>query len=118
MPSSDRRSSIIGRWSSTWDGWSQKRERSARLELAALERLLAEQLAALVLVQAAPDPVALPDPEGVLEAREADRARGADRLGLGFSGRLLLAPLEVVRGEEQGGVGPAAGGVELPAPGP
>src|SRR5262245_54948168 len=119
MPSSVRRSSIVGPPSTRKDGRRNGGEAgSARLELAGLEGLLAEQLATFVLVQAAPDPVALSDPQGVLEARKPDGAGGSEHLGLGLSGRLLLAPLEVVRGEEQGGVGPSAGRVELPAPGP
>ena len=63
---------------------------------------LAQERPALDLVQAAPDAVGLPDPQGVLEARLAATGHGStDRLGLGLAGVLLLALLEVVRREEQ-----------------
>src|SRR3972149_1767189 len=74
----------------------------------------AEQAAALELVQPAPDAVRVPAAQGVLEAGLTHGAWGAGYLGRGLAGVLLLAPLEVVGGEGQGGVRAAAGGVGLP----
>jgi hypothetical protein len=68
----------------------------------------------LELVETAPDPVGLADPQGVVEAVPADRARGADRLGPPLAVRLLLFPLEMGRREEHHGLGTAAGGLQLP----
>src|SRR5688572_17073078 len=74
----------------------------------------AEDLAAFELVQAAPDPVGLTDLEREVETDIPNRADAAERLRLGLPPVLLVALLEVVRGEEQGGVLAAAGGIELP----
>src|SRR5262245_9595517 len=79
IPSSSRRSSIIR---SAYPG--PDRRRGGVRALSGLEGLLglsAQQLAALVLVQAAPDPVGLADPKGVFQARFEHGAGGADRLG-------------------------------------
>src|SRR5919198_4476529 len=67
------------------------------------------------LVQPAPDPVELVGPDGVFEAFHPNRAPGTDGLGLALPGVLLLLGLEVVRGEEEGGVLASARGPPLPA---
>src|SRR5205085_706513 len=96
------------------------RRRAGARSLPRLEPLpsRAQHGPALQLVQASPDPVGLTDAERVLEALRPDRAAGADGLGLGFPGLLLLPALEVVRGEEQGRLLAVAGSPELPADGP
>ena len=67
-----------------------------------------------MLVESAPHAVSLPDAERVCEALLAYLADGADRLRLGLPRLLLLAALEVVRREEQGGIRSATRGAELP----
>src|SRR5205823_5547253 len=75
---------------------------------------LPQDVPALDLVEAAPHAVGLADPQRIFQAIDANGAQVADRLGLGFAGVLLVALLEVVRREEQGGVLAAARRSELP----
>jgi hypothetical protein len=73
-----------------------------------------EQLLALNLVQAAPDPVGLTDAQGVLETGPLDGTGGTDRLGPAFTGLFLVLALEMRRRKEDRGVWPAAGSLRLP----
>src|SRR5688572_14752667 len=70
--------------------------------------------ASLRLVQASPDPVGFPRDQRVLETELPNGADGADALRDGLSGKLLLALLEVARGEVVRGVLAAARGESLP----
>src|SRR6266516_2068530 len=70
---------------------------------------------ALQLIQAAPDPMGLPDAQGVFQAFLTNGAANADGAGSGLAGVLLLLALEVVGGKEEAGVLAAASGSELPA---
>src|SRR5205823_2692950 len=67
------------------------------------------------LVQAAPDPVGLIGPDGVLEALISDGAARTDPLGPLLAAILLRLGLRMVGGEEQDRVLSAARRLPLPA---
>ena len=75
---------------------------------------LGDQLLALELVEATPDAVGFPYPDGVIETRSANGARGADALGSAFPCLLLILALEVRGREEDCGLWAAACGLVLP----
>ena len=82
------------------------RRRSARLAL--------RDVAALELGRAAPDTVRLSDPQRVLQAVLAHRARRADRLGVTLSRHAVVLALRDRRREEQLRLRPLARSVPLP----
>jgi hypothetical protein len=61
----------------------------------------------LVVGETAPDPVALVDGDGVLEAFAADRAAGAHELRPALPGQALVLPFGVHRGVEVDAAVPA-----------
>src|SRR5215213_692623 len=67
-----------------------------------------EQLAPLVLVQAAPDAVRLAEVDRVIEALALHRALATDRLRPRFADVAVFAPLGVRRRKEQGRLRTAA----------
>src|SRR5919198_2519270 len=74
-----------------------------------------QRLAPLVLVEAAPDAVRLPDHEGVVAALLQHGATAADRLGGPFALQPLLLTLDSVGSEEEVGLWTLAGRTVLPA---
>lgn len=87
-----------------WFGLRDRGESTAR-----------EDGGAVVFGQATPDAVRLADAQGVLGAHAHDGAAGADGLRGGFA-RLADGAALAFRMEEQAGILPAAGSLELPVP--
>ena len=80
-----------------------------------LERLATVDRLALFLRHATPDPVGLPDGEGVDSALRDDGAAGADGLGRSVT-RLTRGAALTFWVKERRGVGISAGAVKLPFP--
>jgi hypothetical protein len=73
-----------------------------------------EELLALGFVQPTPDPVWFTDPNGVLEAVQANATGSTDPLGRTLTDQALLLAFDVRRRKKDDGVRPTTGGSRLP----